>query len=146
MKRRTLGIALAPLAALTLNVAPAHAASYTIVGSQVFFGSATVWAAEGCPEAWVNTPANGIDSRVVNVQGLAGRQVSYSWSGVAPIGNVGGGLTVRYYSVAGATCGQIVPANQFLGGGPQSGTLNIPGNAKWALFEATYIANVTITF
>lgn len=148
-KIRTLVALAAAAAPLSLGIGQARAAqTYHIYASGFGFSSALVFAAPpvSCNPLWASSPTNGnSDTVVVDVSRYAGGAgVPMTWSAVTDVAqHTGGGLSVVYYT---ASCTTNIATNQSFGLATGGTSLHVPAGAKWAVFEATNLFNVAITF
>ena len=135
--------------ALLAGGTPAKAAnSYTILASQVFIASGNAFVAAGCNPAYISSPANGIDSRVIDLGGTRpiDTTLSVQWTAVTQVAeHAGGGMTLLQYS---SDCKQIPNANSGSGVQAGGGTWNfrLPANSRYLLISNNSMFNVTLTF
>jgi hypothetical protein len=149
MRRHTTAAALALATALGAGVTPAKAqTSYTIYGSSVFIPSSAAFVASGCNPAYIASPSNGIDSRVIDLGSprVAAQVIPVQWSAVTAVSAaLGGGLNLDFYT---GGCSKIIPAHQSTGLAAPSGAwpVTFPAGAKYAVFMPTAVANLTLAF
>lgn len=142
---RRVSAALAMLVGLFASFVDAPAARSagggTILASGTFSLTVThqAFRSSSCSRTVVDTPGlNGYDAKIVDISPDANRMVTFSWSGVSPIGAV----TISIYD-GGAPCrlmGNTMTVNS------PSISLFIPPGAKWMVVEAQNTANVTFSY
>lgn len=139
-------IAMAALVALLFTGGPAQAAGpYTIVTGA---GNPTAFALSfqlsGCNQTLLNSPANGTDSRVIDVSALAGatRTVRYTsvWTGTVaePVGGVN-----FIFGAFNSSCArtQLAAARA----GTQAWSIAIPAGTKWLAVSGDKSVNISFT-
>jgi len=143
LRRAVLGLAV--VLAVAVAPHPAQAAGpYTILtqGTAPFTASGYAWEASRCSATFMNSPANGIESRAVDVSAFAGRTVRISWTSATS--SVAGGL----YGQAKAYTPSCTPQNMTSWDYAMTSstmTMAIPAGTRWALFSAFGSANISFT-
>ncbi|HZQ29222.1 MAG TPA: hypothetical protein VFA94_16110 [Acidimicrobiales bacterium] len=148
-KRALLGAVLAATALLGM-VGGTSADEYDIVGpnkATVFISLGSAWQLSGCHPEYVNSPVNGIDSRVIDISSRANQQVSVHWSAAhTQLADAlgAGGLSGQFYD------GNCVP----VGAGTSTPspnqavpwTFKVPATAKWMVVEVNNLMSVHLSF
>lgn len=120
---------------------PAQAASYTIQGPKLFVASSALWAQSGCNTDYVGSPANGVDSRVIDIAGRPAGPMLITWSGTkAADVLVNNSMSVSFVS---GGC-QPRPITNAMTQAPGGWLVNVPHDARWMLVENNGFVNVTL--
>jgi hypothetical protein len=148
MKKLAAVAAVATAVALTHSF-PSQAASptyhiQTTRASAGADGSQVFWAGR-CNAALVGSPADGIDTAFVPVNGLGGRTLQIQWSGDATLAQtaLGVGLIPHVWD---ANCNEISPAPPASGVNPGIWTITLNSRAAWLTVTSNGVQGVAFSY
>lgn len=145
LRRAALGFAV--VLAFAAAPRPAQAAGpYTILthGTAPFTSTAVVWEQTKCSPTVLNSPANGIEARVVDVSAFAGRTVRITWSAATSAAAGGLGILSSAKAYDGACNVRAIGSSDW-SITSNTMTMPIPAGTRWALFSGFGSANISFT-
>lgn len=143
---KKLAVLVAAVAALGAAFAgPSQAAGpYTIAGpAAIFVDGATRFKLASCNPQLDNSPSDGVDSQIVNVQGRGGTTLAVTWSAEPTIAStLPGQLSAVFVSASCATLGnQAVVSRK-----PGPWSVPVPPGTKWMIVVSSFEVQVRFSF
>lgn len=123
--------------------AQAATATFTLkAGAFAPYGSAAqAWKASKCNTAVIGSPADGIESKILDARPFANRVTKVSWTGTFDLnGGTGVAMTMHTYD-AGCTETTIGASPA----GLRKWSLTVPANARWIVIQADKAVDLTVT-
>lgn len=149
MKKARVGAALAGVGIVLATAVPSQAAGpYTIKTSRATpLDTAFAFQQSGCKAEVATSPANGVDTAIINVGslGFAGKAVAIPWTGNNTVGKaafIGGGLLPRFFN---GTCGELFNNSLPSGMNPGTWRLTIPTGTKWLTVASNGLVDVSFS-
>src|SRR5688500_2645423 len=146
LRRAALGLAVVLAFAAAPRSAQA-ADTYTILThgtAPIANGTARAWEASKCSPDVFNSPANGVEARIVDISAYAGRTIRITWNTPATVATTGLSVLWAANTCSAGRVSSVMSAPDW-GLARNTMTMFVPAGSRWAVFTAMGAANITFT-
>ncbi|HEV7888531.1 MAG TPA: hypothetical protein VGO92_13305 [Acidimicrobiales bacterium] len=130
--------------ALLMTALPARAVThYKILSPRAFFAATSDACVAACDPAFITSPANGVDSMVIDIHSRANTPLNVVWTANTSVsGVIGGSLSVVFYT---RNCA-LTPSTAKAATAPGVWSMTVPAAAYWMVVTNNGFANVDLSF